>query len=124
MPITLVALKGTWGWTLFGIECGFCLIGITFKAIFGPKYGFVSVLFYLLMGWIAIIAIKPILDAISIKGFMWILAGGVFYTLGVPFYALDRKVPFFHSIWHIFVLFGSVCHFFMVFYYIIPLNLI
>lgn len=122
MPLALVALNGVFGWTLFGVECGFCVFGITFKAIFGPKFEVVSVLFYLLMGWLAVFAIKPIYIAISAKGLLWIFSGGLFYTLGVLFFATDKKVPYFHAIWHLFVLIGSICHFFTVLWYIMPLG--
>jgi len=120
IPITLVVLSGAIGWTLFGVECGFCVFGITFKAIYGPKFEVLSTLFYLFMGCCALIAIKPIYDAISLKGMMYVLYGGIFYVLGIIFYALDKKFRFFHSIWHVFVLLGSFFHFFMVFNYVIP----
>ena len=120
MPLTLVILKGALGWTLFGMECGLCLMGVVFKAIFGTRLGFLSALFYILMGWLAIFAIKPISIAISINGFIWILLGGIFYTLGILFFATDKKFSYFHTIWHIFVLAGSICHFFMVLLYIMP----
>jgi hemolysin III len=120
MPLSLVILKGAVGWTIFGLQCGFCFTGISFKAIFGPKYSIVSALFYLFMGWMSIVAIKPIILAISIKGFMWIIAGGCFYTLGILFFAVDTKVAYFHTIWHLFVLAGSICHFIMIFLYVIP----
>ncbi len=123
MPLTLVALNGVFGWTLFGIECGFCAVGITFKAVFGPKLAVISGLFYLLMGWLAVFAIKPIYIAISAKGLLWILLGGIFYTFGVLFFAMDKKVPYFHAIWHIFVLMGSLCHFITILRYIMPLSL-
>ena len=121
MPIALVALKGTLGWMLFGIECGMCLIGVVFKAVFGARLGVLSTIFYLLMGWVAMIVIKPIAVAISFNGFVWMVLGGVFYSLGVIFFAIDKKVSYFHALWHLFVLAGSICHFFMVFLYVIPI---
>lgn len=120
MPLTLVALSGAFGWVLFGIECGCCLIGILFKAIFGTKFAVVSALFYLLMGWLAIFAWKPMYTAVTEKGALWILFGGIFYTLGIIFFATDKKVPYFHAIWHIFVLIGSFCHFLTILLYVNP----
>lgn len=123
MPLTLIALKGPFGWTLFGLECGCCVFGIAFKAVFGTKFEIVSTLFYLLMGWIAVFAIKPMYAVISGKGLFWIVAGGLFYTLGVLFFAIDKKVSYFHAVWHVFVLLGSICHFFTVLWYVIPINI-
>ncbi|MFA6118799.1 MAG: hemolysin III family protein [Parachlamydiales bacterium] len=122
LPISLIILHGPLGWTLFGIEAGLCFIGVLFKAIFGPKLEVLSGIFYLLMGWVSVIAFKSIYEAISFEGFFWILLGGLFYTLGIIFFAIDKKVPFFHAIWHVFVLLGSICHFFMVINYAIPFS--
>lgn len=123
MPITLVVLHGALSWLVFGLECGFCVLGICFKAIFGPKFEVLSTLFYLLMGCLALIVIKPIYDALSFQGMMYILYGGIFYILGIIFFALDKKIPFFHSIWHLFVLMGSFFHFFLVLLFIIPFGI-
>ena len=123
MPLTLVVLNGPLGWVLFSLQCLFCLVGITFKACFGDKFAIVSVIVYLLMGWVAIFAIKPILAILSLKGFMWVIYGGLFYSLGVIFFATDKKFSYFHAIWHIFVLLGSLCHFIMVLFYVIPLTI-
>ena len=121
MPLTLVVLRGTLGWILFGLQCGFCFFGVLFKACFGHKFPIVSVIVYLLMGWVAIFAMKPILMVLSIKGFMWVLYGGIFYTIGVIFFATDQKFSYFHAIWHLFVLMGSACHFILMLVYVIPL---
>lgn len=120
MPITLVLLQGALGWTLFGFECALCLLGIAFKLIFGTRFSFLSMLFYLLMSYVIVFAMKPIYEAASINGLMWIILGGVFYTCGIIFFAIDKKISYFHTIWHLFVLAGSFCHFIMVFFYIIP----
>jgi hemolysin III len=120
MPLTLVVLNGPIGWILFGVQCGLCLVGVLFKLIFRFKWSGVSTAFYLLMGLVALCAIKPIVNAISFSGFMWILAGGIFYILGVIFFTIDKKISYFHTIWHVFVLGGSVCHFILVFNYVIP----
>jgi len=119
IPLTLVILKGTVGWVLFGLECGLCLAGVIFKAIFGPRFGIVSAIFYLLMGWLALFAIKPLSIALSSNALFLIFMGGVFYTIGIIFFAADQKFTYFHAIWHLFVLAGSVCHFFMILFYVI-----
>ena len=118
-PFALVTLRGGWGWSLLGIVWGLAIAGIVLKAIWNDGFhaGFVAL--YILMGWLAIIAIKPLFLALSWSGMSWLLAGGLLYTLGVPFYA-SRKLPFGHAIWHGFVLGGSACHFFAVWLFVIP----
>ncbi|MBN2478831.1 MAG: hemolysin III family protein [Parachlamydiales bacterium] len=120
MPIALLVLKGPFGWTMFGLEWGLCLIGVIFKAVFGPKLSILSAIFYLFMGWAAVIAIKPLLQALSLQGIVFLFLGGLFYTLGIIFFALDKKVPYFHTIWHVFVLLGSFSHFLLVLLYVLP----
>ena len=120
MPITLVILNGAIGWTLFGLVCGFALIGILFKAIIGPKLEVVSSFFYLTMGGLLLIAIKPLITTLPTSGIVWMMNGGLFYVLGILFFAADKKYSYFHAIWHLFVLAGSFCHFFMVIQYVIP----
>ena len=119
-PFLLVTLRGPWGWTLFGIIWSFAFMGITFKLIFGPKYDFISTAFYILMGWVVIIAIKPLIAALPAAGLAWLVAGGLAYTGGVIFYAWE-KLPFNHAIWHGFVLAGSCFHFFAIVFYIGPI---
>ena len=104
MPLALVVLKGGYGWTLFGLQCLFCTTGIVFKAVFGPKLEALSTIFYLVMGGVAIFAIKPLIAAMSFAALMWILLGGLFYTVGIIFFATDKKFSFHHTIWHLFVL--------------------
>ena len=118
-PFLLITLRGPWGWSLFGVIWGLALLGIAFKIIFGHKYEIVSTVFYILMGWVVIIAIKPLLAALPMAGFFWLLAGGLAYTAGVIFYAWE-KLPFNHAIWHGFVLAGSFFHFFGVLFYLTP----
>lgn len=120
MPITLVILQGTVGWILFAVECTLCLIGILFKVFFGTRFSIISVLFYLFMSYMVVFAMKPIYLAISFYGIMWLLLGGVFYTLGIIFFAIDKKISYFHTVWHLFVLAGSICHFIMVYFYVLP----
>ena len=111
-PVVLVLLSPGWGWSLFGVIWGFALIGLVFKLFFTGKYDLISTLAYVLMGWLAIIAIKPLYEVLSHNGFMWLLAGGLSYTFGVIFYLWNR-LRFGHAVWHLFVLGGSICHFFL-----------
>ena len=113
-PFLLVTLRGPWGWSLFGTIWWLAILGITFKLIFGPKYDLISPIFYLLMGWVVVIAIKPLLAALPFAGLMWLVAGGLAYSFGVLFYAWE-KLPYNPAIWHGFVLAGSRFHFFAVF---------
>jgi len=110
------------GWTIFGIIWGLAIAGIIFKIWFyNPKYRKVSAILYLLMGWIAIIAVKPLVENLEVGGLLWLLIGGIAYSLGVIFYLL-KKLPYTHSVFHIFVLIGSVAHFLSIFLFVIPLN--
>ncbi len=116
-PFTLGALRGTWGWTLFGMVWSLALIGIIMKVKFGTRYPKVSLTLYLAMGWLIVVAIKPLLQNISEWGLLWLVAGGLAYTFGVIFYALDGKYRYSHFVWHLFVLAGSSCHFIAVMWY-------
>ena len=113
-PFTLGVLRGTWGWTLFGIVWSLALIGIILKVVYGTRYPKISTILYLAMGWLAVIAIKPLWMSVSAWGLFWLLAGGIAYTLGVVFFALDHRVRYAHFIWHLFVIAGTTCHFFAV----------
>lgn len=118
-PFLLVTLRGPWGWSLFGTIWGLAFLGITFKLVFGPKYEILSTVFYLLMGWVVIIAIKPLIAALPFAGLAWLVAGGLAYSVGVIFYAWE-KLPYNHAIWHGFVLAGSFFHFFAVLFHVAP----
>jgi len=118
MPISLLVLKGTVGWTLFGVECFFCLVGITFKSVYGHKYAALSGAFYLIMGWLIIFAIEPLIANFPPYALGWLFAGGIFYTLGFLFFSLDQKYHYFHAIWHLFVLAGSFAHFYLISSYV------
>jgi hemolysin III len=120
-PFLLVTLRGPWGWSLFGLIWVLALLGITFKIVFGPKYEIVSTGFYILMGWVVIIAIKPLIAALPVMGLAWLVAGGLAYTGGVIFYAWE-KLPFNHAIWHGFVMAGSIFHFVAVLSYLSPIT--
>lgn len=117
-PFSLVLLRGGWGWTLFGLVWSFAVIGLVFKAFATGKYPRLSSALYIGMGWLVILAIKPLLAVLPLPGFFWVFLGGVFYTGGVVFYAKDR-IPYFHMVWHLCVLAGSACHFFAIFRYVL-----
>jgi len=122
-PLSLVVLKGAFGWVIFGLEWGMALLGIilTFTPA-GKSAGRVNYLFvalYASMGWLMIIAIVPIYKSLPLAGSLWILAGGVFYTAGILFYA-KAKFKFHHLVWHLLVIAGSVAHFITIFNYVIP----
>lgn len=118
-PFTLGVLEGTWGWMLFGFVWSLALIGIVMKFTFGARASRASTIIYLLMGWSVILFIEPLLENLSAQGFLWLLAGGIFYTLGVFFYVKDGKWRYAHFIWHLFVIAGTACHFFAVLWHAI-----
>lgn len=109
-PFLLISLRGAWGWTLMVVIWGLALLGVLFKAFFIERYQRVSALSYLLMGWLVVIAAEQLLKNLSTPTLLWIAAGGATYTLGVIFLAW-RRLPFSHTIWHLFVLGGSLCHY-------------
>lgn len=118
-PFTLVNLRGGWGWTLFSVVWGLALAGIIFKYFALDRFPVFSTIIYVLMGWLLIIGIKPVLTLVPLHGFVWLLAGGLFYTTGVFFFA-SKRIPYGHAIWHVFALCGSVCHYWAVFFYVLP----
>lgn len=118
-PFTLVLLRGGWGWTLFGLVWAIAVFGVVFKALATGRFPVLSACLYVGMGWLVIIAVKPLLLVLPMSGFAWMMAGGLFYTGGVAFYAKDR-LPYFHMIWHFFVLAGSFCHFIVILRYVVP----
>lgn len=115
-PFTLGVLRGPWGWSLFGIQWGLAVLGIVLKSVGGLRYAKWSVAVYLAMGWLVLIAVGPLMDHVAPWGLFWLVAGGLAYTLGVVFYALER-LRYFHFIWHLFVIAGSACHFIAVLWY-------
>ena len=112
-PVTLVPLRGWLGWVLIGIVWSASIVGIILNSIDLEKFRKPSVVCYILTGWVVIIAIKPMLDTVPVKALWLLLIGGFLYTFGVIFYAI-KKVPYFHSIWHLFTLGGSILHYFAV----------
>jgi hemolysin III len=120
-PFMLVTIRGVLGWSMFALVWSLTVIGVVFKVFFIHRFNIISTIAYILMGWIIIIAIKPLFQTLPGGGLVLLICGGLAYTLGTVFYAW-KKLPFNHAIWHLFVLTGSVCHFFAVMFYVIPLN--
>ncbi len=118
-PYTLVSLRGPLGWTLFGIIWAVAAAGITFNAIDLKKYKVISLITYVLMGWVIVIAVKPIIASAGINAMRLLLWGGISYTIGAVLYVIGKKKKFIHGIFHIFVVIGSVLHFFSIFLYVI-----
>ncbi len=117
-PIMLVSLRGTRGWWMFGIIWTLAIFGIVLDAVQRKGRRLVQLGLYLLMGWFIMTALGPLLKSLSVWGFGLLAAGGVFYTGGVYFYVNDDKVPYYHGVWHLCVLCGSLCHYFAVLLYI------
>ena len=117
-PITLVSLRGGWGWALFGTVWALAVAGIFFKVFATGRFGYLSTVAYVLMGWICVLALKPILLLLSPGAIALLLAGGVSYTLGTVFYAWER-IPYSHAVWHLFVIAGSVCHYLAIALYVL-----
>lgn len=116
-PFTMLVLGGTWGWALFSIVWSLAFVGIILKTYFRHRFKILSTSLYLLMGWLIVIAAEPLIENFHEMGLNWLIAGGLFYTTGVIFYVLDKR-RFFHAIWHLFVLSGSACHYFAIFFYL------
>lgn len=115
-PFTLGVLRGAWGWTLLALVWGMAIFGVVLKAVSGTKCRRLSMCLYLAMGWLVLIAVRPVLASVPPLGLVWIAAGGVAYTSGVAFFAAER-MRYSHCVWHVFVLAGSVCHVFAVLWY-------
>lgn len=118
-PFALVTLNGGWGWTLFGIIWGLAGLGILLEALPQGKNRVLSVIIYVSMGWLLMIALKPLLAALPLAGFWWLLLGGCLYTGGLVFYFFDEKIRHFHGIWHLFVLAGSLCHYITMLFFVV-----
>ncbi len=118
-PFTLVSLRGPLGWFLFGTVWSLAIAGVVLKGLTVERFAVASATIYLCMGWLIIFAMRPLLHAISWHGIIWIAAGGLAYTLGILFFAFDR-IPYFHALWHLCVLAGSVTHYFAILFYVVP----
>ncbi|WP_337868992.1 hemolysin III family protein [Meiothermus sp.] len=118
-PFTLVTIHGPWGWSLFGVVWGLAVLGIGFKIFFTGRFELISTLLYLAMGWLIVVAIQPLMQAMSGWGLFWLVAGGLAYTMGTYFF-LNKRLPYAHFIWHLFVLMGSSFHFVAVWSQVVP----
>jgi hemolysin III len=117
-PITLLTLEGAWGWSIFAVIWVSALLGISLKMIYPNRFETFSLILYMIMGWMIVIAIQPMLENMESGGLWFLLAGGLFYTIGIIFYVWDN-LAFNHAIWHLFVLGGSISHYFMILFYVI-----
>ena len=118
-PFTLVSLRGAVGWTLFAIVWTLAIAGIIFKSFAVGRFAAASTVVYLFQGWVVVFAARPLIHAIGPQGLLWLGAGGAAYTLGIIFFAMDR-IPYFHAAWHLFVLAGSIAHYFAILFYVVP----
>ena len=119
MPYCLVSLRGVAGWVLFGIVWGLAALGIVFNAVNLEKYSVPSTIVYVLLGWSIIVLYKPLVAAISLEGAMYLIGGGILYTIGAVLYALGKKKRYMHSVFHVFVIAGRILHFFSIYLYVI-----
>lgn len=110
-PFTLVTLRGPWGWSLFGVSWGLAALGIAQELTLGRRTRIVSMTLYVLMGWLALVAIHPLIHALPAAGTAWLLTGGIIYSAGIYFFINDERIRHGHGIWHLFVLAGSLCQF-------------
>jgi len=117
-PFTLVTLSGGWGWSLFGVIWGLAIFGIVQELAFKSQKRILSLYLYLGMGWVAVIGVLPLIEALTWAGFSWVIAGGLAYTVGTIFYFYDKKFKHWHGIWHLFVLAGSVLHYYAIWRYV------
>jgi hemolysin III len=117
-PFTLVTLRGPWGWSLFAIVWGLAAAGVAKDVFLHGRYRAVSVVLYMVMGWLVVVAFGPLKQALPMDGILWLVAGGIVYTAGVLFFALSKRVLHMHGVWHLCVLGGSACHYVAVFRYV------
>ena len=117
-PFALVSLRGPWGWSLLGAVWTLALVGILQEIWFAKGARVLSLVIYLLMGWLALVAVMPLWEALTPRGFAWLAAGGLLYTVGIIFYVADQRIRHGHGVWHLFVLGGSSCHFFTVLFFV------
>ncbi|MEA9978695.1 hemolysin III family protein [Pseudomonas sp. 10B1] len=118
-PFCLVTLRGPWGWTLFGIVWGLAVIGMLQEIKPRSEARVMSIVIYAVMGWIVLVAVKPLMAALGATGFAWLAAGGILYTIGIIFFAFDTRFRHWHGIWHLFVMAGSLLHFVAILFYVL-----
>ncbi|MBU0673190.1 MAG: hemolysin III family protein [Proteobacteria bacterium] len=116
-PFTFGVLRGAWGWSLFVVIWGLAVAGVAIKTFSRRSHPILSTTVYLLMGWIIVVAFKPMMAGVPVAGLVWLVVGGLSYTIGVIFFVTDARVPYGHLIWHFFVLTGTICHYFAVLWY-------
>jgi hemolysin III len=118
-PLTLVTLRGGWGWSLFGAVWGLAIFGIVLDSL--PRKGrrILPIVVYLLMGWLVVIALRPLVRALPVGGIVWVVAGGLLYTSGIAFYIADKRIRHAHGVWHLFVLAGSATHYLAILLYLV-----
>lgn len=118
-PFCLVTLRGPWGWSLFAIVWTLAVIGMLQEIKPRSEARVLSLVIYAVMGWIVIVAIKPLIASLGMAGFLWLAAGGVLYTVGIIFFAFDERFRHWHGIWHLFVIAGSLAHFVAILFYVL-----
>lgn len=118
-PFCLVTLRGPWGWSLLGVVWGLAVLGTAQELRPDRGARILSLLIYLVMGWVALVALVPLLRALGPAGFAWVAAGGLFYTIGIVFFVLDTRLTHGHGIWHLFVIAGSATHYFAILNYVL-----
>jgi hemolysin III len=118
-PITLITLHGPWGWWIFGINWSLAVVGIIYELTLSHHTRTPSLIIYVVMGWLVVVAMKPLMASLPLAGFAWLALGGILYTLGIGFFLFDHKVRHFHGIWHLFVLGGSISQYFCILFYLI-----
>lgn len=118
-PFCLVTLRGPWGWSLFGLVWGLAVLGSLQELKFKRSRRILSVVIYVVMGWVALVALVQLLHALGPTGFAWLVAGGLFYTIGIVFYVIDTRLTHAHGIWHLFVIAGSAAHYVAILHYVL-----
>jgi hemolysin III len=118
-PFCLITLRGPWGWSLFGVVWSLAIAGMLQEIKPRTEARVLSLVIYATMGWVIVVAIKPLLEHLETAGFLWLAAGGLLYTIGIVFYAFDRRFRHWHGIWHLFVLGGSLTHFIAIAFYVL-----
>ena len=118
-PFCLVTLRGAWGWTLFGIVWGLAVVGMLQEIKPRSEARIMSLVIYAIMGWVIIVAVKPLLDQLETAGFLWLFSGGLLYTIGIVFYAFDSRFRHWHGVWHLFVIGGSLAHYVAIAFYVL-----
>ena len=118
-PFCLVTLRGAWGWTLFGIVWGLAVVGMLQEIRPCSEARILSLVIYAVMGWVIVIAIRPLLNHLELAGLLWLAGGGLLYTIGIVFYAFDTRDRHWHGVWHLFVLGGSLMHYVAIAFYVV-----